>query len=154
MKQWLRTNQGTGALIAVLSAGLIAFLWFQPWSSRVMRDGFTLGFFPMLGAGALLVCGLLMTVDTFRKEEPDELSEGRLTDIPVALAMLVAIFIYFQISRSAGFLLASPVYLFAFMYVLGARPIKTVVLIAIATTVVIYVAFSLLGIPLPRGPLF
>lgn len=153
MKHWIRTNQGMGATLFVLAAALFAYLWFQPWSGRVMRDGFTLGFFPLLGVGAIIACSLLLMVDGFRREVPEDFSNARLIDIPIIVGMVVAIFTYFHASRLTGFVIATPFYLFAFMFVLGTRPLHIAGLAAIGLTITIYVLFRLLGIDLPRGPL-
>ena len=39
---WVRTNQGTAALIAAACVGLLIYLWLQEWTHRELRDGFLL----------------------------------------------------------------------------------------------------------------
>lgn len=153
MQHWLRTNQGVGAILLALMGLLTLFIWFSPWAHREMRDGFTLGFFPLLGAVAMLVCAAIMVVDNQRKEVPDDFQFGHLSDIPLTIAMLAATYVYFQVSHAIGFLLASPPFLLAFMLILGLRPWTIAAGVSVGMTIVIYIVFSLLGITLPQGPM-
>lgn len=151
MRRWLSTNQGVGILLTLLLLVLLAYLWQQPWVHRVMRDGFTLGFFPLLGAVSMLAFAALLIIDPMRREVPEDMEDGRWTDIPIALGLLAGIYGYFQLTLTLGFLLATPIFLAILMLILGARPLRLVLLLSGAIPIVIYVLFGLLGIRMPQG---
>lgn len=151
MRRWLHSNQGVGVVLALAFGLLASYLWASPWVHRVMRDGFTLGFFPLLGAFSMLACALLLIIDPFRKQVPETFSDAHWTDVPIALALLAGIFAYFHLSLRIGFVLASPIFLFVLMVIFGARPLRHVALVAIILPIFIYLLFGLLGIRLPRG---
>lgn len=80
MRRWLSTNQGVGVLLTLLLVLLLVYLWQQPWVHRMMRDGFTLGFFPLLGAASMLLFAVLLIIDPLRREVPEDMEEGHWTD--------------------------------------------------------------------------
>jgi hypothetical protein len=151
MRRWFSTNQGVGMLLTLVLLILLAYLWQQPWVHRVMRDGFTLGFFPLLGAVSMLVFTSLLIIDPLRREVPEDMEEGRWTDIPTALGLLAGVYGYFQLTLSLGFLLATPIFLSILMLLFGVRPLRLVLVVSIVVPIVIYVLFGLLGIRMPQG---
>ncbi len=151
MSPWFRTNQAIGLYLVVLTGALFAYIWFSPWSSRVMRDGFQLGFFPLLGAGTMLLCAAVMLADPLRDEIPDPLRQGRISDAVLPVVMLMGIAAYFALMRGLGFLLVTPVFLLAYMLWLGLRPFRLAVVLALLVPVGTYVLFTLLGVRLPNG---
>lgn len=151
MRRWLSTNQGVGVLLTLLLVLLLVYLWQQPWVHRMMRDGFTLGFFPLLGAASMLLFAVLLIIDPLRREVPEDMEEGHWTDILTALALLAGIFGYFQLTLWLGFVLATPIFLMLLMLILGARPVSMVLMLSLVIPVVIYLLFGLLGIHMPQG---
>jgi hypothetical protein len=151
MSSWYRSNQAIGVVLSVLLAILLAYIWTRPWAHREMRDGFLLGFFPMLGVVAMLFCTLAMTIDPLRNEVPEEFEGYRLLDVATALAMVVGVGIYFAVMRQIGFVLVTPVFLFLYMAWFGVRPIRMNVILSVTIPIATYILFSVLGVRLPNG---
>lgn len=135
MSRWSRSNQAIGLYLAVLTSGLFAYVWLSPWAHRVMRDGFLLGFFPFLGAGAMLLCALAMIVDPLRREIPEPMIDARWSDVYVPVAVVIGIVAYFSVMQRIGFLLATPVFLLAAMLWFGLRPLWLALSLAVAIAV-------------------
>jgi len=157
MSNWYRSNQAIGIYLAVALAGLFAYIWMSPWAHRQMRDGFMLGFFPMLGAASMLLFALAMVFDPLRREVTEDIADFGLRDLFLALVMLFGIAIYFAAMREIGFVLVTPVFMFVYMYWFGLRPMRLLLTLAVAIPLVTYLLFSLLGVRLPNGivpPLF
>lgn len=146
-----RSNQAIGLILSVMLALLFVYIWTRPWAHREMRDGFLLGFFPMLGVGAMLFCTLAMTFDPLRKEVPEELASYSLSDTAKALGMVIGVGIYFAIMRNIGFVLVTPVFLFIYMGWFGVRPWRTNLILAVCIPLATYLLFSVLGVRLPNG---
>lgn len=153
MRHWLKTNQGIGVALCLLSGSLLLYLYLAPWASREMRDGFTLGFFPILGTTAMLACALVIVVDVYRNDVEVGVEVGRPGDILIVVAFLAACYVFFLASSEIGFLLAAPVFLFGSMQWLGLRPWPLAAGVAVAMSILIYAGFTALGIQLPSGPL-
>lgn len=151
MSRWFRSNQAIGLYIAVIMAGLIAYIWMSPWAHREMRDGFLLGFFPLLGAGFVLFWALVTMADPLRNEVEADMETFSFVDILYVLFMLIGIGVYFRVMREVGFVLTTPVFLFVYMFWFGLRPVRTALILAVAIPVVTYLIFSGLGVRLPNG---
>ncbi|WP_157968919.1 tripartite tricarboxylate transporter TctB family protein [Tropicimonas sp. IMCC34011] len=148
-----RTNRLVGVVLTAATGGLCLFLWLRPWTHEVLRDGFTLGFFPLIGAGAMLICAALMIVDPLRREVPEGLEDVRWSDVGIAAMMLLGIGIYAVLMRRWGFVTVTPVFLLVYMWWLGVRPLHTALALAVALPIAIYALFTLLGVSLPKGVL-
>jgi hypothetical protein len=151
MSNWSRTNQAIGLFLSIALALLFAYIWFSPWAHRVMRDGFLLGFFPMLGVAAMLICALAMTVDPLRHEVHKDVAELRLIDMVQVVALLLGIGAYFSAMTTIGFILVTPVFLFVYMMWFRVRPVRLTVILSITIPAGVYILFSLLGVRLPNG---
>lgn len=154
-RSWVQTNKGVGVVLTAILAGLLVYLLQSPWVYREQRDGFLLGFIPLLSIVLMLACSLLMIFDSHKREIVEETSEAKLSlswrTLLSGIAAVLVSYVYFQVSLIIGFLAATPLFLFLLMYVFGARPWKLVLIFAISTTVLIYLAFRLLGVELPSG---
>ena len=151
MPNWFKTNQAVGVYLTILSGFLLAYLWSSPWVHREMRDGFLLGFFPLIGAGSILLFSVAMILDPLRRETPELLDDFQIGDVLLPLAMLLGIAAYFTVMVRVGFVLATPVFMFSYMAWLRVRPWKLLLALSVVIPITIYVLFSLLGVRLPHG---
>jgi len=116
--------------------------------------------FPALVGGGLILSALLLLFETWNKRraltdqqpEPRSKDEGHL--ILVMLGMVAWSALYYYVFESAGYLIATPIFLFGMLsYFNQGRHLANLV-IAACFTAVVYLLFSiLLGVPLPSGPL-
>lgn len=148
---WLRTKQGIGVVFLLALGAYFVYLAFVPWAGTEMRDGFTLAFFPVLGAGLMALCAAVMTVDSYRKEAPPELAALDLRGLALTLGVVAGSYGYFELMLRIGFLLATPVFLFALMFVLGLKAVRSALGASLVMTLIIYGLFRLIGVTLPQG---
>lgn len=150
-REWLRSNKGIGI---ILTLGLIAFLVgleLSPWVHKKVRDGFTLGFFPVLGVVLMIIFSAMMIFDTHRREIPEGLQAFRVKSFLGGLVIIIVSWIYFAVMREAGFLIATPIYLLCFIHILGIKSWRTCAISAVIMTVIVYAVFTIIGINLPSG---
>lgn len=153
MAGWWRSNQAIGVYVLLLGGLLFAYIWLQPWTHRVMRDGFPLGLMPLIGVGAIMLCGLGMVVDPLRREVPETLRDASRSDVWLPPVMLAGIALCFWAMTWAGFVVAAVPFLFAFMLWFGLRPVRMAAILAVVVPAAVYAFFTALGVRLPRGVL-
>ena len=146
---WLRSNQGTATVMAVGCVALLIYLWMQEWTHRELRDGFLLGFFTLTGAGACLLCSLVMMVDQYRRHVEEDMQTAGWLDWALAIVILLVLYVFYEVAWAFCFALAAPVFLAVATYIFGARPWWTAIVSGIVTTLGISVAFWAIGIDLP-----
>jgi hypothetical protein len=149
--KWLKCNQGVGFILTLILIAFLVYLELCPWVHREVRDGFTLGFFPVLAVVLLLVFSLILLVDTHRKETTGDLKTFTFKPFLGGVLIIIATWFYFAVMRKVGFLLVTPVYLLFFIYILGLKSWRTCAVSAAVMTVAVYGAFTAIGIKLPPG---
>lgn len=149
--KWLRCNQGVGFMLTLILITLLVYLELSPWVHKEVRDGFTLGFFPVLAVVLLIIFSLILLIDSHRKEIPGDVKTFTLKPFLGGVLMVIATWFYFAVMRKVGFLIITPVYLMFFIYLLGLKSWRTCAISALIMTVVVYGAFTAIGIRLPPG---
>lgn len=149
--EWVRSNQGVGFVLTVVLIAFLIYLEFRPWVHREVRDGFTLGFFPVLAVILLLIFSLVLVVDPHRKESTGDLKAFALKPFLGGVVIVGATWLYFTLMRRIGFLIITPIYLLFFIYFLGLRLWFVCAVSAVVMTFVVYAAFTVIGIKLPPG---
>jgi hypothetical protein len=149
--EWVRSNQGVGFVLTVVLIAFLIYLEFRPWVHREVRDGFTLGFFPVLAVILLLIFSLVLVVDPHRKESTGDLNAFALKPFLGGVVIVGATWLYFTLMRRIGFLIITPIYLLFFIYFLGLRLWFVCAVSAVVMTFVVYAAFTVIGIKLPPG---
>ena len=152
-RRWLKTNQGVGAFLSLLLIAFLIKLQFTEWVHVELRDGFTLGFFPRLGVGLMLLFTAAMMFDAYKKKKVEELDVINGKSTFVGAMVLMGSYIYFVLMESIGFILVTPFFMWAFISLMGVPSLKYSVVSSLAVTVFVYALFTLLGITLPLGVL-
>jgi putative tricarboxylic transport membrane protein len=116
--------------------------------------------FPALVGGGLILSAVLLLFETWSKRRAlvDTKEERRNRDEKhlylVMIGMVAWSALYYFFFETAGYLIATPVFLFGLLSYFNPRRYLTNVLVAVGFTAVVYLLFSiLLGVPLPAGPL-
>lgn len=166
---WIRTNRGVAACVTALCVVLLAYMLGQDWVYDEQRDGFLLGFFPVVGAVAILICGLAMTVDRLSHDTTPEMATIRLRHVANSLLALATMGVYFVLAWDAHFaqdwlrvlldvipmtgefILWTPIFLAIGMYFLGVRPVGSALIAGVIVGLVIFGLFLLIGITLPSN---
>jgi hypothetical protein len=153
IRSWVKTNQGVGCILSIVLVAFLIYLQLSPWVHKKVRDGFTLGFFPVLSIVILLFFTIVMILDSHRKEITKDTTRFTLKSFLGGVGLLIATGCYFAVMTKVGFLIVTPFYLIIFMYTLGMKDWRTSVISALIMTVVVYGAFSAIGVRIPAGVL-
>ena len=153
MGRWLKCNQGVGIILTSLFTALLIYIELSPWAHRKLRDGFSLGFFPAVAIALSIIFSLIIIFDGRRKEVLQDLETLTLKSFLGAVIAVVGSWLYFSLMREIGFLIVTPFFLLLAMYVLGLRPWRKTLIIAVPMTVIVYGIFRVMGIALPPGKL-
>ena len=151
IRNWLKTNRGIGIIFTFVLVAFLIYLQLTPWVHKKVRDGFKLGFFPVLAIVLLLIFSVFLILDTHRKEIPKDLKAFTFKSYLGGLIILIATGCYFAVMVKIGFLIITPCYLIIFIYLLGLKSWQTLVVSALIMTLVVYGAFTAIGIRIPAG---
>lgn len=151
LRRWIETNQGVGVVLTVLLGAFLIHLLSSDWVHRELRDGFKLGFFPVAGVIAMLLCTVALLFDAHRREVEEDLGAIGWKSWLYCVVVLAGCYLYFEASQTIGFLLASPVFLFVLILFLGVRPWTSALLASAVMTVAVYGVFRMLGITMAQG---
>jgi putative tricarboxylic transport membrane protein len=115
--------------------------------------------FPALVAGGLIISGLLLFYEIWKKRRAEAGSGEAPRKINVRQAIILACMVgwtalYYWFFESAGYLIATPIFLFGLLsHFHRGHPLANIA-IAVCFAGVVYALFSLLlGVPLPTGPI-
>lgn len=148
---WIRTNQGIGVLLTACLGLYFLFLQLSPWVHERLRDGFTLGFFPVTGVVLMMIFTVTLIFDGNRRERIQELEDMKWKWFLFCVAVLLVCSVYFYLVLEIGFLLVSPVFLTFYIFMLRMRPWTSCASAGVVMTVLVYGLFRLIGIELPPG---
>lgn len=113
-------------------------------------------FFPRALAAALFICCALLLLTNIKHTQQNKEKAPTLSllnkDMQKAVLALLLILVYALLWNITGFLIATPLALFAMTWLLGKRNYITMALVAVGATAVIFLVFKLLlGIEMPLG---
>lgn len=109
------------------------------------------GLFPLLAGLTMTLASVLGLMAEYRAPSIAPIGLGEsFRRVPMLVAALVA---YAIVLKPAGFLGASTVLTALVLVILGRRRVWPVVAVAVALSTSCYLAFRLLGVPLPAGAL-
>lgn len=152
-RKWLKTNQGVGAFLSFLLIAFLIKLQFTDWVHIKLRDGFTLGFFPRMGAVLMLFFTVALIVDSHRRQQVKELDVINRKTVLASVLVLLGTYVYFVFMDWIGFLLVTPFYMWLFIYLMGVPTWKYALVASLVATAFVFALFAMLGIELPLGVL-
>ena len=74
-RRWIVTNQGVGVMLTAILSAFLIHLLLTEWVHHYLRDGFRLGFFPVLGVIAMMLCTIALMFDSQRRNFTEELRD-------------------------------------------------------------------------------
>ncbi len=151
MRDWLKTNQGIGSLFVIALVAFLIYLQLSPWVHRKVRDGFALGFFPVLATILMIIFSVVLIFDRHQRRTTGGMQDFTGKSFLGGLVILIGTGVYFLAMQEIGFLIVTPCYLTIFIYMLGLKSWRTNVISALIMTGAVYGAFSAIGINIPAG---
>ena len=157
----MTTHRADAALAAVAIVGAAAYLLLD-WNLPSARIGDPLGprAFPALIGAGLVLSGLLLFLETWKKRRiaasgPAEPRSAEQKHVALLLAGMVAwTALYYLSFDRLGYLIATPLFILGLLSYFNRRRHAVNLVVAAGFTIVVYLLFStLLGVPLPAGPL-
>ncbi len=155
----LRAELGLAVCVIILAA-VYLFADIQLPSAHI---GDPLGpkAFPALVAGGLIISGLLLLFEIWKKHRAEAGRHQAEPGMPVNIRQLVILAamvawtaLYYWVFEYFGYLIATPIFLFGLLSHFHRNHLRANLAIAVCFTGVVYALFSLLlGVPLPSGPL-
>lgn len=121
------------------------------------ETGLGAGGFPKFIALGLGILGILLAIRSFFgiKAEAKEQQKANLRELLNVAKLAVAVGLYIFVIRYIGFLIATPIFFFLFMYIYGERKWKQMVIISVALSIGLYLIFEKgFQVMLPGGILF
>ena len=147
---WL-TNRGLGIGLLVLVLCLGATIWFSDWAHERVRDGFTLGGFPLLSVALMVLTLLVMIFDGQAHKTTSELRHFQPIALVVVLAATALIGICFLAILWIGFVPAIALLVLAGALGLGFRPAWLALVVAVATAIGLRLLLFALGMNVADG---
>ena len=150
---WWWTNRGMAVLLLLVFGTITAFIWSSDWAHRELRDGFTLGGFPLFALGAIGLSLMVLLFDgQARKVEPEMVSLTLATFLVVGGAVL-ALVVTFLAMPYIGFVFAAAGFICAGATVLGFRPVWKAALFGLGAAIIIRLILLGLSVAIEDGPL-
>src|SRR5215470_12388899 len=159
----MRALRAETALAACIIIGALIYLWADA-ALPPTRIGDPLGpkAFPALVGGGLILSGILLLLETWKKWRSAEFAAtATRTELPLdrrrqltLCAMVAWTAIYYLCFDSIGYLIATPIFLLGLLSHFHRRHHVANAVVAVGFTAIVYALFTLLlGVPLPTGPL-
>jgi hypothetical protein len=157
------TNIITGCFFLVSS--VVVWIASSHFTKRPVEEAFGAGFLPGLIAivlGVLSIVLIIRGVAEYKKvKDPSSVNKSETASIKEKIELLktplfvsVSIMVYLLILEYIGFLISTPLLLFATTKIMGAKTKNSIITAIILTLVTVIIFQFALRIPLPRGKIF
>ena len=146
------TNRRGGALLLVILAPAVLYVLFSDWTFTSMRDGFSVGSFPLAYLGLCVLFALQTLVGPAARDSLDEFRDINLPGLArIAAFFAAAVFLTFW-HETYGFVLLCFLFVALISWFAGQRSIISITLYSIGVAVALYGVFTLLGFDLTIAP--
>jgi hypothetical protein len=149
---WWKTNQGAGTILTVFFALILLYVLFLTDAFRPLRDGFLLGFFPIMTSAMCVGFAALMLVDHLRKKVMPDYARLDWKFVCFVIGAIAWCGVFFWFLVEIGFVVTAPFFMFGLIYTLGLRPARTAFLAGAAISAAVFAIFWIIGARLPIGP--
>lgn len=140
--------------IGCILVGALGFLSASKWKVMFSTDPAGPGAIPKILCSGLLILGVILIAGSFATKQASEGAEPFCTkpELTLTLALALCCLIYIVVLPYLGYLLSTPFLAAAVMLLCGVRRPKTLVLVSLTGTLVLFLIFySLLKVNLPLG---
>jgi hypothetical protein len=149
---WWKTNQGAGLIAVGFFSLILGYIFFYTDYDRVLRDGFLLGFFPILACCLCIGFSAIMMFDGLRNNTEASLAALDFKFCAFVIGVIAWSGLFFLALVNAGFVVTAPFYMIGLTYAMGLRPLKSCVITSLGICVVVFLIFVIINAPMPIGP--
>ena len=147
------TNRTIAIVLAFIFVLLTVYIWTSDWAHRELRDGFTLGGFPLFGLGLIMVSLAILTWDKHAKEVETGTAVFTIATAATVTVFVVALSLMFAAQSWIGFVPASASFILIASFLLGFRPCWKAAVAGIGAALIIRLILGALGVTIDDGPL-
>lgn len=150
---FMRSNRSIALALVLVFAALALSIWFSDWAHRQLRDGFTLGGFPLFALGMVGISLIILIIDGQRRTVEPGMPGLRLATMIVVLCAVTAMAAFFLAMSVIGFVPSAALFIAAGSTALGYRPVWKAALTGLGAAIVIRVILGFLGVAIGDEPL-
>ncbi len=145
-----RTDRYIG--IGFIIFGALMFYLSTTWPMNFSADPAGPAAIPKILCVGLIILGAIVAAGGFGVKAKAEAPFATKDELIITGALTIACILYIVILPYIGYLLATPLLLAAILLSIGSRKAKTVILVSVVGTIVLFVLFySILQVNLPLG---
>ena len=148
----LKFTWDTGIGIGIILFGV--FILFNALNMPDMPLGLGPGDFPEIESIGLIICGFILTFQSFfiTEENKKIYSKNSVKDV---LILIFISLLYVYLVKYIGFLYLTPFLMLATMYLFGYKKLSQAIIISVIFTLLVYYVFyGIFKVPLPQFSLF
>jgi hypothetical protein len=150
-KTFFRTNRGVGIGLLVVIGFLGASIWFSDWAHRELRDGFTLGGFPLLAVGFMAFAALILILDGQAQTVEPEITKFRFGMAMTIVLAAAVLGIAFLSIAWIGFVPMVVLLVGGWATVLGYRPVWSAFVVGALVAAALRIIMQMLGVDIDDG---
>lgn len=148
---FFRTNRGVGVALLVVVLVLGFSIWFSDWAHRELRDGFTLGGFPLIAVGFMTVAAIILMVDGQSAMVEPGIGRFRLEMALIVVTAAAVLGIAFLSIRWIGFVPMVVLLVGGSAALLRYRPVWSAFVVGALVAAALRVIMQLLGADIDDG---
>ena len=145
-----RTDRYVG--IGFMAFGALMFYLATTWKANFTADPAGPAAIPKILCAGLIILGAVLTIGGFgvkTKSEKPIITKDEAITIGLLTAACI---LYIVLLPVVGYLIATPLLIAAGLVIVGSRKVKTIVMISVITTLILFLLFySILRVNLPLG---
>ncbi|SNY91134.1 hypothetical protein SAMN04515647_1344 [Cohaesibacter sp. ES.047] len=150
---FFRRNRGISLILLAITGALALSIWSSDWAHDEVRDGFKLGFFPLLSLSIMGLSMFVMLFDQQAQQVTPEIADLRFIHVVLALATIAYFGLLFLSVDLLGFVPAFTVIVSGGALILGYKPLWAALFLGLVTASALRVLLMLLDVSVKDGPL-
>lgn len=147
-----RSNRGTALVLLGLTAILGGSIWFSEWAHQEMRDGFTLGGFPLFAVAMMAISLFVMLFDGEAENATSEVLDLHWSNLLVVLGAVASIGLAFLAIPYLGFVASITLLVTLGAIALRFRPVWLAIAVGLGTALFLRGLLFALGVGINDGP--
>ncbi|WP_319530129.1 hypothetical protein [uncultured Cohaesibacter sp.] len=150
---FFKRNRGISLILLAMTGALVWSIWSSDWAHHEVRDGFKLGFFPLMALGVMALALIVMLLDDQAAKITSEIAGLRIIHVLLALATIAYFSVLFMSVDVVGFIPAFVLIVSGGSLILGYKPIWAALALGLVTACALRFLLMLLDVSVQDGPL-